>query len=616
MFREKRLKNDTIGTSQISNAALVAWLVFGFSCSALSAEEVSAPAQRTSLRLAPIRFGVSSGGNINYRLHHERASYGNSTDQSAGLMVYSTIRARSFIWQPWFAQLNGGLGLELSNSRTSATKSDSSKSTSIAILGDGSLDLIPQSRFPFQASFYKKNSQQKNGLNENNAKGQSAGLSLTQSYRSRNSKFAGEMVYNYSTSQFSHTNLNKKNNFSLGFSHRPFESHNIRMDANITRDNRPLIDYRSLISTLNSSYAYKPSYTYSMSSSLNLFKTIYHQSNNSSSSSSQQFNTVSSWRPNNSTLTLTGSARLYKFQSMNNNTTAQPSIITSLYLGASYALSQGIRASGSINVSDSSGAQTLITNASLTSTKSFTDITNIAGFIYKRFISGSLSTRNRSTSGISQSSSTSQSLGLSAGHSLTNNTRLYDGSLISNVNQIISSSINSSASSPPIPHLLTNGSMVWARAGQKDRSLTTARLTASDSRDLSSNSNKAPMQIFNLQAGRNEALARNQSLYGTLTLQLTRQGASPTSQSSRTSSSSANLNYKHMRAFNVPRLLFFSIIRADHNILMNDQTENILSWENNLLYTIGRTDLALNVLFSEINNNKRSSLTFKANRTF
>lgn len=616
MFREKRLKNDTIGTSQISYAAFLVWLVFGIPCAALSAEESSAPTERTTLRLAPIRFAISGGGNINYLLRHDRDPYGNSTNQSAGIMVFSSIQAYSFIWQPWFARVGAGLGLELSNNRSSSTQSESSKSTSVGISGNASLNLIPQSRFPFGASLFKRNSRQKSGLNANDSSGQTFGLYLTQGYSSRNSLTQGNMAYNYTASQDTRSNPNKKNTFSLDLSHQPFIYHIYRIGANIAREYRPLIDYRSLINTLNSGYTYKPSVTFSVTSALNLYKASYRQANNSSSTSSQQFNTLSAWRPQNSSLTLTGSARIYKFQSSSNTISSRQSDLTNIYLGAYYVLSQGIRASGSIIVTDSLGTQTLATNATLTSVKAFTDVTNISGFVYKRYISGSLSNQNRSTSGSSQSSSTSQSLSLSAGHSLTNNTRLYGSPLISNVNQIISSSISSSASTSPNAHLSTSGSMAWARAGQKDRSNTTVRLSASDSRDLSSNSNRTPMQIFNLQAGRNEGLARNQSLYGNLTMQLTRQGASSTTQSSRSSSANANLNYKHMRAFNVPRLLFISTIRIDHNNLINKQTEDIFSWENNLLYTIGKTDLGLYVIYMESNNIKHSSLTFKASRSF
>jgi hypothetical protein len=350
-----------------------------------------------------------------------------------------------------------------------------------------------------------------------------------------------------------------------------------------------------------------------MSSNFNTYMASYRQTNTVNSLYSQQFNTMGSWRPQNSTLTLTGGARLYNFDSSNSIANAKNG--TNMYLSAYYILSKGMRASGSINVSDNSGVQSITTNASLTSVKSFTDITNIAGFVYKRYISGSLSNQNRSSSGASQSSSNSQNLALSAGHSLTHQTLLFGSGLTSNANQVISSGVSSNGSTAPIVHLSTNGSVSWTHLELAERNRSSVRLSAGDSRNLNSNSN-GPVQLFNVQASREEGLARNQSLMGNLTLQLTRQAASANSISSQSTSASAAVNYKHTRAFKVPHLIFLSALRINKSTIFNGQTEKTTFWENNFNYMIGKLEMRLDTRISRINNVNRSTLTFLMKRSF
>ncbi|MBW2421785.1 MAG: hypothetical protein JRH19_24825, partial [Deltaproteobacteria bacterium] len=51
----------------------------------------------------------------------------------------------SYIWRPWLATWNGGLGL------SSVWTHSQDDSTSLVITGDGTIRIFPQSRFPFEA---------------------------------------------------------------------------------------------------------------------------------------------------------------------------------------------------------------------------------------------------------------------------------------------------------------------------------------------------------------------------------------------------------------------------------------------------------------------------------
>jgi hypothetical protein len=100
------------------------------------------------------------------------------------------------------------------------------------------------------------------------------------------------------------------------------------------------------------------------------------------------------------------------------------------------------------------------------------------------------------------------------------------------------------------------GSLSWGLSeGQKTALL---RLNASDSRAMGG----TPyfFQLINLQASLNEGLGRNASWGGNLTMQAARQGTATTPVST-TTTSSADLSYRHQRALNVPRLSFTSELR-------------------------------------------------------
>jgi hypothetical protein len=614
MLKQKRLKKRSVGISQISAFAI--FLLLGYSQVAVSAE-ASAQVERTSLKLAPIRLAVSSGGRLTYALRRQAFLDRKTSDQSLGLLVFYGVQAQSFIWQPWFARVNGGLNLNVNNNVSNATGYSTNKSTGLDLLSNISLRLVPGSRFPFSASISKSNGRQRSGLTANDSTSHSTTLTLTQGYSSLNKFTRASANLNHTTGGNSTAKISKKDLFFLNIDHRPSTLQTLFVEGETVRDLRPLDNFRSLTSRLNSSHSYKPNNTLSVNSIFSIINTSYKQDSSTSNASSQQFNSLGNWRLNNSALTITGGVRLINSSENINNGTNKKNSANNLFLASNYIFSKGIRASGSINIHDELGVQTASTNFSLTSTKAFSDITNISGFVYKRFLSGSLSNNNSTSSGSSQKSNNSQSLGISAGHSLTNNTRLFDNNLISNINQVISSSISSTAVQASTPQLATTGSMSWARAAKLDRSTSRLRVTASDSRPLGNNNGntvgakQGSIDTFNLQGSRNEGLTRNQSLLGNVTLQKVYQSASNTTNTN----ASAAINYSHTRLFNISSLIFVSTLQVNNN-LSNSQNEQSFLWENNFAYHIGKLDFKLDTRISRIGKSNQTSLLFFTTRSF
>ncbi|MHB1591095.1 MAG: hypothetical protein ACYCTW_06135, partial [Sulfuricella sp.] len=100
-----------------------------------------------------------------------------------------------------------------------------------------------------------------------------------------------------------------------------------------------------------------------------------------------------------------------------------------------------------------------------------------------------------------------------------------------------------------------------------------------------------------------------------------------------TINSSADLSYRHQRAFGVPRLNFVSELRIYGDmplpVLAGPRQQESRSWENRLDYTIGRLQLRLSARVSEVSNinntinttnntntTRQSLLMFSLNRPF
>lgn len=617
MLKKKRLKKNTGERRQISNVALLACLLLGFTHAVHSAEIAGSPADGGHLRIAPIRFSSQSGGYVQYLW--QRTAYNNiaSTSQSISFSVYTGIQAYSYIWQPWFSQVSAGLSLGLGNSHSNSSASSSNKSSTIGLGSNASIKLLPKSRFPFEAKISRSRNLQRNGLNSNTSTDQFTIISLIQRFEPRSGVIAGGLTFNHDVSENFISAPSKSDSLSLDFIHTPALLHSISVRGSVRRNYRPAFNYRSLTDSFSLKHSFRPNQFFSTNSILDLNKSSYKQDKIANDLSSKQFNSVGSWRSTNDALNLTGSARFYSIGSSSNGKPSPQSSGTNLYFSTYYAFSQGVRATGSINVNDDiASGQSVSSNVSLTSTKSFTDITNISGWVYKRYISGSLSSQNRTVSNSSQFSSTSQNLGLSGGHSLTKGTFLFGGPLIANTNQSLGFSVSTDSSAAPNLPLGTNASLSWSLKGQNSLTQTETRLSISDSRNLGSNHSLGTTQLYNLQALRTQGLARHQSLNGNLTVQRTFRGSSLTSPSSSSFSTRASVNYIHSRVFNVPNLVFLSSFKIDHSNQARNFSNRSISWENNLDYFIGSLELKFRTSLEKIDNNNRYFMLFSAKRSF
>jgi hypothetical protein len=557
---------------------------------------------------------MHTGGTLSYTIFRTISEQGSSTEQTQGVSANSNLEANSYFWQPWFARINTGVGVNADASRSNGA-AYSRKAQGLGVNGHVTVQLIPISRFPFALTFNRSKVSQKNGSTSNSTYRYNSSILLTQGFKSRvgTTKGSASLGHNWSVDNFS--NILKQDSAAFSLSHMPNSGHYILAIGNFGRTFQPFFNFRNSNGNLSVSYNMRAIQNLSVSNSLDLSKSNYLENNKSTRSATQQLKSQTSWRSASKSLSVVANARVYNSNDVRENFITSTDGIN-LNLGADYFITTAIRARGSINISDTrEGAQNISTVAAITSTKRFTDYTNLSGFLYKRYIQAGLSNQSAATSGNVQKSSNSQNLSMSAGHSLTKNALFYGNKLVSNVNQTVSSSISSSRSNTPAVQLSSSASLNWVIPKQN----AFVKLNAVDSRSLNSN-NSGARQGFGLLASRIGDAGRFQTLFSSLSVILTRQAATSSTPSSRNLSTSAILTYGHTRPFHLRNLDFHSSLKVNSSAGSNEvssKNADLIFWDNTLKYKAGALEVNLNANITQVINGARSeAITLSAFRTF
>jgi hypothetical protein len=611
---------------------MIGWLIFGWSRPAFADEG-------RHLKLAPIRISSEVGGNISYAYFGNNLGVARNSSNVFGVNVNYNVRAASYFWQPWFAEISGGLGVWLDSSVTNySPPPTTTKSANAGLMGNVALDMLKYSRFPFKARVYKSGNHASGTASGINSDFRNKGYELSQEYRSLGGRIDSLASFVHNTGgRASFGTEETSDHLNLFLSALPFQYQSLRISGNFIDRSRPLIGETIISDSLSTNHLYQPNSSFSIASLLDLIKTGYTQKPGiitlrQNDLNSQQFSSYASWRPIQSPLTVTSSVRLYRSDYTTISTSPFRTDATNFNLGANYAWSPLLRTYGSLNVyDDNNGLQTVSTNAALAAQKVFgsSEGINIGDYRYTRYGTASLSnatvtsSSNLTTPGSANLTNTTsvQSLGGNLGHGLSKSTLLDGGTLSINLNQTFSEVLSSR--NTPFSHLSSIGSWSWRRSA--GRETTYFRLSASDSRDLSGRQNF--FQLINLQAVRDVLLIRHQSLNGNLTIQTTRSGYGGYNGVSTPliTSPSASVRYDNQRLFSVPNLTLTSALQLTAHDIVSSQTNQsgfssastaTVAWDNDVNYFIGRLRLRALLHIAEVNNTTQSSLWFTMNRGF
>ena len=550
------------------------------------------------------------------------------------LMESVNLRASSYIWQPWFAQVSGELNLLTSQQReggSGAPGAAGSGMKSTSLTGGAQLSLFPVSRFPFTASFNASDSRTGGELTNNAYTSRRYGL--TQSYAPPQGGSSYRLSYNRSDMTSAAVGTDTANALNAGMSWSG-GSNTVSINGNGYTNTRSNSGDSSSINTVYATHSYRPSPGFSVESLANYSSNQYNLASTGLPmdlrSRFLQLNSFATWRPAEaSPLLLTGGARLYQNSAGANGATSDTRTI-SANAAATYALNRNTRLNaGGVVTQTSGGAGGGVFTSQTAGINYAADTIKLGEYAYVWNAGANLGNQ---TGG----ESSRRNFGAQIGHRVNRNIALGEGSALSiNASQDysrLSDSLLSSSQS-----LLHSAGASWNRRLGEAAS-TVLSLTASDSR--TTGYTEQHFQLVNLQASGQLALSREASVSANITFQAARQTAAyafstatngtPAFSTSSTpaggfsTSAGGNLSYQHTRAFGLPRLRYYALLNLNRQQVQTRLDGNIdapierVNWafEQRLDYDIGRLQTRLSLRVAEMAGRTNSMIFFRVQRQF
>jgi hypothetical protein len=493
------------------------------------------------------------------------------------------LNAASYIWQPWFATLDGNFAL--SQSVTEAEQD----SEGLFASGGGSLRVFPISRFPFEAfvNFTDSRTEFADPLSPQVSDFQTLRFGGRQDYRpvSGRSSYTARVERIVQTDEVGTDDITDL--FQLS-TNQNFEKHRFNLNLNIDRTEREQQGPDTLNTILNGQHNYRPDDALSVETFVNVTDLQQEDATLDNRFTRSDINSFAIWRSPDKPLTVDANARLVA----NRNETAgavSEFFTESLRVGARYELSERLRLSGNVAGTLNQGEdESVATSQDATATYQSADIP-LRGFSYNWGTSGTASNTTNSGEEAVQRLSWTASHGLNRLVSLWENTTLTS-SLLQSGGAFTDTDIGSEQ------NLDHNATLALIRAAQGGTSSLTLILQDSRifGRATEFGTENSSFQSATLQLNHFQSLSRYSSWNANLNFQANR---SANGQTQTFKFSAASLSYQNSRVFGVRRLRFRSDFEANTESLVlistdeNDRPE--LSWDNLLEYTIGRLDLRL-----------------------
>ena len=594
-------------------------------------------------RMAPI----FTAGSISYDL---RSSFGGDVPRTTSQLVTTSLSAATYIYQPWFATVNGTLGLTVGRSRSAASESPSENSFEIDhptasndrfLSGRARIDVFPRARFPFEVHFERSDSRVDSGLASTfDYKMQNFGFS--QRYEPLNRAYTASA--NYDRRETIGARSRDTNDQLSGEFNTRWKHNELSVGLSLAQARRQENEERSQFRSLVGRHQYAPDRTLSINTTVNATQTQEELKAFTSNLSVLQWSSVGLWQREGSKLQLSGSARGL----LARDATAGQSVASGgLSLGASYELSRNARLSASVgaNATNSSGTSTQVLNGNVGANWQG-DSLEFKGLRYDYFASGSA---GASTASGSSAGETQATLGAQLGHTVSRSWPMpLDSSLSLNAGQSLGASTSHSSRSQDLStshgsqdavgeegatpstslNLLHTLGATWTLGGESRSAY--ARALYSDSMQVGGD--QARFQMFNFQLSGNFAFDRHKSLSGDLTFQRSNQdgrnlqsvvGTSrrPNERSS-SGGVSGSITYSDRRLFGVPRLRFSSQLNLARDVLSQPGTLATLpdretrSWENRLEWLVGRLETQLVFRIAEAEGKRRGFVMWRMQRSF
>ena len=572
--------------------------------------------EQSGAEIPPVRVW----GELGYDFRQENFETGSDTLEHA---VIARLNGSTYLYQPWVATLDGGVGFDLRR-----TERDTGDTDSDNITGYGKLRLFPRSRFPFEAYA---------DVTDNRSDSDLAGLDIERTRYGIIQQYTSTGGAAYKL-RYEHTNHINDSRSATGTSdfredeadllqasfNKSINAHNFYFDSQLNIIDRENSADRTetLFSSLR--HTYTPGPALSAEDMLTYNVTDLQQALSDIRTGILQLHSFGFWRPKTERpLRINATLRALErtTESGGNENTLHSATGT---LGATYQWTPNWLFSGSVGATGIEGETDSELQTFQTAAANYTsDQTNLGGFDAGWFAQADF--RNNT-----DDQGSLQSYGAQAGYNLRRD--LMTGraaQLLFNASQ--SAALHTESDGFNSQRLLSQLSLTWSSREATISKMIRASL--SDTRTFASGSRAdevaGEFQLANLQASLDQRLSTTSTLSGNLTIQATRDdadnplaGMNPEN-GEWTPTASVDVSYYENLLFDVPRLTFRSTLRfiSDSYLPLFDEPDRIngredMRWENRIEYTIGRLQVRAIGRLSEIQDEKQTFFLFQVRRMF
>ena len=580
---------------------------------------------------------ILTSGSISYDL---RASQAPGESRLLSQLVTSLLSGRTYLYQPWFATVNGTIGLTVGRSSggdqedtSGAPFASQSRASSKDrfLTGSVRVDMFPRSRFPFEVHAERGDSRIDSGLASSlGFRTQTLGFSQRYTPESRAYTLSGSFNRRQqSGSGFRDT----QDALTADFGTR-WKYNELSLALSHDRARRHETDDRTQFLSVVGRHQYAPFSALSINTTVNATNTKEDVAA-PTDLSVLQLSSVGMWHPEGAKLTLSGSVRGLLLRDAKSDQSLESAGAT---LGATYELNRNARltAMGGVifnHSSNSSGTQGFTGSVGASWQG---DTLEYRGLRYDWFANGSVS--GSAVSGSASDSQTQATIGTQLGHTLSRSWPMTSQStLVLNAGQTLAASYNQSSESSHVEGsgvptssrtLLHAAGATWNVSG--DNRSAYARVSYSDSKELGGGN--ARFQMFNVQVSGTFEFDRNRSLSGDFTYQRSKQRAGDLFETDgrglvlgeRTAlrGASGEISYRHQRPFGIPRLRFTSRLKLAQDVLDQPGTFATIPdretrlWENRLDWLVGRLETQLVLRISQVDGKRREFLMWRLQRNF
>lgn len=529
----------------------------------------------------------------------------------------ANLNLDSYIWQPWFATTHGGIFLS-----HITTESDGEADNDV-VTGDARVRVFPLSRFPFEAfvnvSDSRADIENVEGATNRASDFRNLQFGFNQQYQPAkgNSRYSARYEHDIQDNRlFSGENVSDR--LLLQSSHK-IKKHDFAFNANA--EDLQLDEAGGGTDILSLTLTGRHFYKHSGNLSVENFGTLIDFDQQSDMTEFQRksvnLNNRNVWRSSKRPLVVSSDAR-FAMDETDDGVTSTKDYFTNLGIDANYEITPHLRTSGSARAAITRG-DTEREATSQSGTLSYTPaLIDFRGYNYNWFATGTLSNTT------SSESEGSQQAGALIGHNISRTKPFGSPPVLMTValNQALSSDYSSLAGTS---ETLTNiGSLNLVRSA--GRSSAQLFLTLTDTRVFGDTTGfSGDVQTATLTGLYNLKVSPYESWNAALSTQTTRRsGDADGSQSF--DFSSLDIDYQNNRLFGVRRLQFLSQLHlsSENLIPFRDSDVDSLggtqpaekSWENDLLYSIGRLSFRLRGVISERGDDRNTFVLLTVSRNF